>query len=329
MKYTPQSIPTFISRLESAKSESEIQQACQEIKSAVANRWANESTRRKPMSEIRKAVRDHFPVKPVDNEAEAVFPYYFTDSGKGRVKRWEHLAIKHLSEKEYNPQTDWSDVEVKPEVEEVKPEVEEVKPEVEEVKPEVEEVKPEVEEVKPEVEEVKPVITADVSLESFGLSDEELAAVKQAVGDADIKEWLKQALLQRANAINKLRESLDEDWETIPSEVLMNDKKYRTNSGACRELVSRAVRVVKQWNYDHPDQKWCITNKLISELTGITVKAIAKAVEGMDNESYNKGQGLEPVINRLTRAAVGEPKEVMSVSKVMGIEGSEVNYKPD
>ncbi len=301
MKYTPQSIPTFISRLESATSESEIQQACQEIKSAVANRWANPSTRRKPMSEIRKAVRDRFPVKPVLDKSEAEFPYYFTDSGKGHINRWEHLAIKHLSEKEYNPKTDWSDVEVKPEVEEVKP----------------------------EVEEVKPVITADVSLESFGLSDEELAAVKQAVGDADIKEWLKQALLQRANAINKLRESLDEDWETIPSEVLMNDKKYRTNSGACRELVSRAVRVVKQWNYDHPEHKWCITNKLISELTGITVKAIAKAVEGMDNESYNKGQGLEPVINRLTRAAVGEPKEVMSVSKVMGIEGSEVNYKPD
>ena len=294
MKYTPQSIPTFISRLESAKSENEIQQTCQEIKSAVAARWVNPSTRRKPMSEIRKAVRDLFPVKPVDNEAEAAFPYYFMDSGKGRVKRWEHLAIKHLSEKEYNPQTDWSDVEVKE-----------------------------------EPQEVKPVITTDVSLEAFGLSDEELAAVKQAVGDADVKEWLKQALLQRANAINKLRESLDEDWETIPSEVLMNDKKYRTNSGACRELVSRAVRVVKQWNYDHPEHKWCITNKLISELTGITVKAIAKAVEGMDNESYNKGQGLEPVINRLTRAAVGEPKEVMSVSKVMGIEGSEVNYKPD
>ncbi len=108
----------------------------------------------------------------------------------------------------------------------------------------------------------------------------------------------------------------------------MNDKKYRTNSAACRELVSRAVRVVKQWNYDHPEQKWCITNKLISELTGITVKAIAKAVEGMDNESYHKGQGLEPVINRLTRAAVGEPKEVMSVARVTGIEGSEVNYKP-
>jgi hypothetical protein len=294
MKYTPQSIPTFISQLESAKSESEIQQACQGIKDAVAARWANLSTRRKPMSEIRKAVRDRFPVKPVLGDTEADFPYYFTDSGKGHVNRWEHLAIKHLSEKEYNPKTDWSDVEVKA-----------------------------------EAQEVKQVYTTDVSLESLGLSDEELAAVKQAIGDADVKEWVKQAIMQRANAINKLRESLDEDWASIPSEVLMNDKKYRTNSGACRELVSRAVRVVKRWNYDHPEHKWCLTNKLISELTGITVKAIAKAVEGMDNESYNKGQGLEPVINRLTRAAVGEPKEVMSVSKVTGIEGSEVNYPPE
>ena len=49
----------------------------------------------------------------------------------------------------------------------------------------------------------------------------------------------------------------------------------------------------------------------------------------MDNESYNKGQGLEPVINRLTRAAVGEPSNVMSVAKVTGIEESEVNYKLD
>ncbi len=294
MKYTPQSIPTFISQLESAKSESEIQQACQGIKDAVAARWANLSTRRKPMSEIRKAVRDRFPVKPVLDKSEAEFPYYFTDSGKGHVNRWEHLAIKHLSEKEYNPKTDWSDVEVKP-----------------------------------EVQEVKPAITTNIRLESLGFSDEELAAVKQAVGDADIKGWVKQAVLQRANAINKLRESLDDDWETIPSQVLMNDKKYRTNSAACRELVNRAVRVVKQWNYDHPEQKWCITNKLISELTSITVKAIAKAVEGMDNESYNKGQGLEPVINRLTRASVGEPKEVMSIAKVTGTEGSEVNYHPE
>jgi hypothetical protein len=288
-------IPEFIKKLEKAKSESAIAKACQQMKDTVDKIFDKAEGRRdtRSMAAIRKAVNERFPTQPVNDEVASAFPYYFTDRGVGKINRLEHLAIKYLKD-DRNPQTDWSDVEVKP-----------------------------------EVEEVKPVITADVSLESFGLSDEELAVVNQAIGDADVREWVKQAIMQRANAINKLRESLDEDWASIPSEVLMNDKKYRTNSGACRELVNRAVRVIKQWNYDHPEHKWCLTNKLISELTGITVKAIAKAVEGMDNESYNKGQDLEPVINRLTRAAVGEPKEVMSIAKVTGTEGSEVNYHPE
>jgi hypothetical protein len=279
-------IPEFIKKLEEAKSESAIAKACEQMKDTVDKIFNKAEGRRdtRSMAAIRKAVKDRFPAKPVDDEVASAFPYYFTNGGVGKINRLEHLAIKHLKD-DRNPQTDWSDVEVKE-----------------------------------EPQEVKPNITSDVSLESLGLSDEELAAVNQAVGDADIKEWVKQAIMQRANAINKLRESLDEDWASIPSEVLMNDKKYRTNSGACRELVSRAVRVVKQWNYDHPEHKWCITNKLISELTGITVKAIAKAVEGMDNESYNQGQDLEPVINRLTRAAVGEPSKVMSIKDVLGVD---------
>lgn len=70
-------------------------------------------------------------------------------------------------------------------------------------------------------------------------------------------------------------------------------------------------------------------NRALTASISVTVKAIAKAVEGMDNESYNKGQDLEPVINRLTRIAVGEPSKVMSIARVTGIEGSEVNYKPE
>ncbi|MEO8893514.1 MAG: hypothetical protein ABI417_18660 [Coleofasciculaceae cyanobacterium] len=132
--------------------------------------------------------------------------------------------------------------------------------------------------------------------------------------------WTKQAVIQRANTINKLRESLDADWSSIPSESLMTDSKYRTNSAARRELVSRAVRTIQNWNHDHPENKWCITNKLISELSGVTVKAIARIIEGMDIESYNQGQELEPVVNRLTRAAVGEPSEVMSLKDVLGVE---------
>lgn len=287
MKYEPSMIPAFISQLKSLTLESEIQSACLDIKEAVSKRYQNENSRRKPMAEIRKAVRETFPPKPVDEKTEASFPYYFTSSGKGKVSRLEHLAIKHLSE-------EWNTKPVEP--------------------------------TNP-VEVVKPVFTTDASLELLGLTDDELLLVKEVIADADVKEWLKETIMQRAKAVNKLRETLNADFSEVPSEVLMNDKRYRTNSAACRELVCRAVRVIKAWNHDHPEHKWCITNKLISELTGITVKAIARAVEGMDNEGYNWGQELSPVVNRLVRATVGEPSEVMSLTKVTSVEGSEHDYQ--
>ena len=67
-------------------------------------------------------------------------------------------------------------------------------------------------------------------------------------------------------------------------------------------------------------------NCALTASISVTVKAIAKAVEGMDNESYNKGQDLEPVINRMTRAAVGEPSKLMSIARVTGAEGTEKDY---
>lgn len=293
MQYSPSMIPQFISRIEQAASEQEIKAACQEIKAAVVERHPNENSRRRPMAEIRKAVRDRFPIKPVEGETCASFPYFYTASGKRRDPqknilnhRLEHLAIKHLSE-------EWN----------VKPEV----TKSEAVKPEV---------VKPNID----------ILSEVNLSSDELATVKLAIGEADVKDWVKQAMLQRANAINALRQRLDEDLSMKSSFELMNEKKYQTNTNATRELVKRAVRAIKDWNYNHPDQKWCITNKLISEVTksvdhdgkGVTVKAIAKAVEGMDLKSYNAD--LEPVVNRSLKGQLGEPSELMSIKDVVGID---------
>ncbi|NER98922.1 MAG: phage tail assembly protein [Symploca sp. SIO1B1] len=106
----------------------------------------------------------------------------------------------------------------------------------------------------------------------------------------------------------------------VKSDELMNDKRYRTNPNASRELASRAVRAIKHWNYSQPEHKWCITNKLISELTGVTPKAIAKVVEGMGIDDYNTMQGLTPVANRMTKAAVGSISEVVSIAEVLGID---------
>jgi hypothetical protein len=49
----------------------------------------------------------------------------------------------------------------------------------------------------------------------------------------------------------------------------------------------------------------------------------------MDLESYNKSHDLTPVVNRMVKGSVGEASQVMSVASVTGIEGSEVNEKPD
>lgn len=286
-------LPKFLKELTDAQSESEVKNACEAFKRIVCGCYPDTpDSRRRPMTEARKAIRERFPVKE-SADTNAPFPYFFTADGKGSVKRWEHLAIKHLRE-EWNPQDDWSDKEMVGHNTEV-----------------VKEDEPSMQlEEKAEVD-----ILGDI-----GLTPEELEAVKQAIGDSDLKEWLKQAVLQRAKAINGLNEVLAEDLSMVPSEELMTAKKYRTNSNACRELTSRAVRAIKAFNADSPEYRWCITNALISEVTGNTVKAIAKAVEGMDLESYNKSLELTPINNRLTKAAIGEVTLVVSIKDVLGID---------
>ncbi|NES19442.1 MAG: hypothetical protein F6K41_11050 [Symploca sp. SIO3E6] len=271
-------LPLFLEAIDCAENEDQIHQACAEIKQAVVECFPDTPNSRKtPMKEIRIAIREKYqPQKGKSPHEAAPFPWYFTNSEKGRIERWEHLAIKHLSA-EWNKKSDT----------------------------------------------LTPAPSTETSIDIFtevGLEGEELAVVKQARGDADINEWVKQALLQRAKAINALHERLNEDLSMVPSDELMNDKRYRTNPNASRELASRAVRAIKHWNYSQPEHKWCITNKLISELTGVTPKAIAKVVEGMGIEDYNAMQGLTPVVNRQIKAAVGTISEVVNIADMLGID---------
>ena len=52
----------------------------------------------------------------------------------------------------------------------------------------------------------------------------------------------------------------------------------------------------------------------------MTLKAIAKVVEGMGIEDYNQMMGLTPVVNRMTKAAVGSIKDVVSIADMLGID---------
>ncbi|NER45961.1 MAG: hypothetical protein F6J92_04710 [Symploca sp. SIO1A3] len=289
-------LPEFLEAIDCAENDEQIQQACAEIKQAVVESYPDTpSSRRNPMTEIREAIRERYPVKKTKKQ-KAQYPYYFTDAGKGRVKRWEHLAIKHLRE-DWNIKT----TEASEKSDTITPAPATLE----------------------QSENIPPSPKPETSIDIFtevGLEGEELAIVEQALGDADINEWIKQALLQRAKAINALHERLNEDLSLVKSDELMNDKKYRTNPNASRELASRAIRAIKDWNDNQPEHKWCITNKLISSLTGVTPKAIAKVVEGMGIEDYNQMMGLTPVVNRMTKAAVGSISEEVSIADMLGID---------
>jgi ethanolamine ammonia-lyase small subunit len=109
---------------------------------------------------------------------------------------------------------------------------------------------------------------------------------------------------------------------TVSSKELMNDTRYRTNPNVCRELTNRAVRAIKDWNYHNPENKLCITNALISELTGNVPKAIAKVTEQMDLGSYNDSHQLTPVKNRLVkqRSEIDNFTRIISIEDYFGIE---------
>ncbi|NER25847.1 MAG: hypothetical protein F6J96_35170 [Symploca sp. SIO1C2] len=289
-----EAMPTFNGLIDSAKNEADVQSACSYIKQAVVESYPDTPpSRKKPMNSIREAIRERYPaLKEKSPHEGAPFPYYFTDAGKGGVERWEHLAIKYLVE-DWNLKDDLSDT-----------------------------ITP-VPSTDKQSENITPSPKTETSIDIFtevGLEGDELTVVKQAIGDDDINEWIKQALLQRAKAINALHERLNEDLSMVKSDELMNDKRYRTNPNASRELASRAVRAIKDWNYNQPEHKWCITNKLISSLTGVTPKAIAKVVEGMGIDDYNQMMGLTPVVNRMTKVAVGSISDVVSITDMLGVD---------
>jgi hypothetical protein len=277
-------IPEFLGAIACATKECDIQKACEDIKKAVMSCYPDTpASRRNPMSEIRKEIKEKYQTQENKSELDAVFPYFFTNSGKGNVPRLEHLAIKYLNE-EWNAKSNWSDTSEKK-----------------------------------DSESVEVANNSANILDRVELTPEELQFIQEAIGDEDVNGWVKKALIQQAKIEKALKERKTEDLSTIPSETLMTDNKYRTSPQACRELTNRAVRAIKAFNTKSPEYRWCITNKLISELTGNTVKAIAKAVEGMDIDSYNQSMELQPVDNRLTKATIGDVKKNVSIKDILGI----------
>lgn len=83
----------LVEQLKIIDSEEVIKQVCLALIKEIKDTYEKENSRKNPLSNIRKEVLNAYP----DTENVEYPLQYFTDSGKGNVPRYSHLALKYLT----------------------------------------------------------------------------------------------------------------------------------------------------------------------------------------------------------------------------------------
>ncbi|MGM3308895.1 hypothetical protein ACSQ6I_23440 [Anabaena sp. WFMT] len=240
---------------------------------------------------LRKAIQSAFPDK------ETATPgYYFTNSGKGQVERFEHLALWYATANEERWQVVGEDARKQyfgglPEL--PKSEVTGDKSTVE-TKPEV-------------ITAVEP--TPELTLDSMNIEALELDAdTQQKVQDAlthsglSLAEFIQKACTIYATTLTGKAKQFDSDLSAVETQELLTSAKYKTHPGRAEELAKRAIVALENHNNNctEKSQKWMITQTAIQSLIGskpATVKAILENYKTRLDD-HNTKHDLTPYDNR-------------------------------
>ncbi|AFZ61448.1 hypothetical protein H6G54_28440 [Anabaena cylindrica FACHB-243] len=244
---------------------------------------------------FRKAILSAFP------DRETATPgYYFTNSGKGQVERFEHLSLWYATANEERWNVTGEDARKQyfgglPEL--PKSEVTEDKSTVE-TKPET---KPEV------ITAVEP--TPALTLESMQIEALQLDTdTQQKVQDAldysgmSLADFIQKACTIYATTLTGKAKQFDSDLSGVTTQELLS-AKYRTHPGRAREMVKRAIQAIKIHNSEivsETGDRWHINQTAIQSLTGSkpqTVKEILTDYQD-DIDSHNATHELTPYLNR-------------------------------
>ncbi|MFB2834103.1 hypothetical protein, partial [Floridanema evergladense] len=209
--------------------------------------------------------------------------YYYTDSSKGRVKRFEHLALWYLTENTER----WSVT-----GDDARREYWQGLPKFGEPSTPPSEKK--------EISK-KPIVLTTEFLESavidgLELDEDTSEILKLALAHSglDLAEFMQRAIKTYANTITgKIRRLEEDSLENIPTSELLKNSKYSTYPGRAEEMVRRAINAIKIYNSEvatEPKQRWIITQSLLSELTGSRGSIVQAAMKKYadDIESHNQ-----------------------------------------
>lgn len=238
----------------------------EEIKKLTIKTWkqlkkaiASEGSLNRARTTLRKMINEAYPIS-----TELKPGYYYTQAGKGKESRYEHLALWYLTVNESR----WEIVgdEARNQYWGNLPEL--PKPETKEL---VEESKNKsniqaTEQIKPETK------SQPMSIEQLQIDSETKNLIVNAakLTGVDFSTFVAEACKYYAKTIVGKAKQIDEELTAISTDKLLKDSKYSTHPGRPEELVRRAIQAIKihNGNATEKSQKWFITQSLLMQLTG-------------------------------------------------------------
>ena len=240
------------------------------------------STSFKPVrTAFRKAIEQAFPFSNVSKPG-----YYFTNAGKDKPERYEHLALWYTT----TTKERWEVVGDEARAEYFK-----------NLKP-LPQPEPQ-----PEPQPQQQTLNIEnMTVENLKLDVETQQIVQDAIAQSgmSLPEFLQQACRVYAKTITCKTRKHSEDLSNVETEILRNDKAYGTHPGRAEELVKRAIRAIKYQNglATELSQKWMITQSLLVDMTGAKASAVKNAMSKYPEiNDYNKAlrdAGATDLLNR-------------------------------
>lgn len=274
--------------LQGIDDEATIRTACEAVTGKIYAQYENPSSRRNPLTAVRKELAKHYPqtsTKQADYQ-------YFTDSGKGKVKRWEHLALKYLT----LSKQDWDEV-------------------GDEKRGEWQEETA----TQPanNVHEFSQLSLENMTIKQLELDSQTQEIVEQAIEQTgmSLAEFIQKACRVYAKTVTGKTRKQGGDLSAVSTEELLKNLTYATYPGRVDELTRRAIQAIKIYNSEiAPERKdrWCITQSIIAELTGSRPAAVKESLEKYREDIYDHHAKYELL------DANGEPDKYINRKK--GIE---------
>ncbi|MCL1474617.1 hypothetical protein [Argonema antarcticum] len=270
----------LVEGLEGIEDEETIRLACAEVVQKICSTYSNPPSRRNPLTDVRKEIQKCYPAT-----GKQTAPYqYFTDSGKGKIKRWEHLALKHLT----LSKQDWDELRGGSTQDERLLETEIPK-------------------------QTKEFRIEDMNIKQLELDPETETMVKQALAQSEMNlaDFIQKACQVYAKTITGKTRKHNEDLATVATEKLLNDVSYSTHPGRALELTKRAIRAIEIYNDEiAPANKdrWCITQTAIAELTGSRAATVKEVLADFKQliDDHNAKYELNPYSNRKRGTSITE-----------------------